>query len=140
MTQEEEYQIDLGNSRAQQRMEGETAARQQPPPKAKPMGWGIFSVAMFFCIIGDTIDILTVGTIGWLTGLFVDFILFIILGTSKSGRKQWKKWVVGILGESIPIINILPLRSIFTAWSFVSSRSAKLQVIGNLAGKVSPRK
>jgi len=91
---------------------------------------------MFFCVIGDVIDFFTAGTIGWLIGIFIDLILLALLGISKSGRKQWKKWVTGLVGESIPIVAVLPLRSISLIWSFIFSRSAKLQTVSGLASRV----
>jgi len=39
------------------------------------------------------------------------------------------------LGDSIPIVAFLPIRSIFLVWAFMSSRSTKLQAVGQIASK-----
>ncbi|MDO8496458.1 MAG: hypothetical protein Q7S43_03315, partial [bacterium] len=77
---------------------------------------------LLLCVVADFIDMLTVGTIGWLIGLFVDAILLLSFGLSKGGRKQFKRMVVGVIGDSIPILAILPFRSFFLVWSYVKSR------------------
>lgn len=104
--------------------EKKTAQNQQ-----SPMSLGLFIPLIILCIIGDVIDFFTGGTIGWVIGLFIDAIIMIATGISKSGRKQFKRIVVGLLAETIPIIDALPFRTISLTWGFVKSRSTIAQVI-----------
>ncbi|MBI2676715.1 MAG: hypothetical protein HYX21_02045 [Candidatus Yanofskybacteria bacterium] len=106
---------------AQERRASEEEAKKQQQKKDQ-MGWLVFIFALLLSIIADLIEIFTVGTIGWLTGLFIDFILFVTLGFTRAGRKQWKKLVSALFIESVPILNILPLRTILLTWSFIASR------------------
>lgn len=103
----------------QQRAEEEEQKKEQ---EANKMGWGIFIIASILSIIADTIEILTLGTIGWFVGLFIDFILFILLGSTQAGRKQWKKLISALVVETIPGLDVLPIRTIMVLWSFVASR------------------
>jgi len=103
-------------------IEGEEQKEQNQPEKLERMGIVFFTILLLLCVVADFIDMLTAGTIGWLVGLFVDGILLLATGLTKAGRKQFKKIVAGIIGEKIPFVNILPLRSFFLIWSFVKSR------------------
>ncbi len=105
--------------------EEQTALKNQQVP----MSLGIFVPLLFLCVIGDFIDVITGGTIGWLIGLFIDAIILIVTGLSKAGRKQFKRIVIGLIGETIPIIDILPFRSIFLTWGFIKSRSSIAQAL-----------
>jgi hypothetical protein len=141
MDAEQQYQYALEEDRARQRLEAENLAQQQEPPQAR-MGWGIFLIALILSLIADIVEALTAGTIGWFVGLFIDLILFAMLGFSKAGRKQFKKWIWGPLIEAIPILSTVPFfRAGFLIWAFVSSRSKMLQAVskvttGGLAKKV----
>lgn len=132
MATEQEYQYALEEDRARQRLEAESLAQQQGLSQTR-MGWGIFLIALVLSLIADIVEVLTAGTIGWLVGLFIDLILFAILGFSKAGRKQFKKWIWGPLIETIPFLSAFPFfRAGFLIWAFVSSRSEKLQVVSKV--------
>lgn len=88
---------------------------------AQKMGTTLFFILLLLCIFGDLIEIFTVGTIGWLTGLAIDGILLLSIGVTKNAKKQFKRILVGVIGETVPIINILPLRSVFLVWAYVKS-------------------
>ena len=135
---EQEYAYQLEFLRAQQRMlqEEETARLEEESKKPVPMGWILFLVMLLISVILDVIDIFTGGTIGWLIGIFGDLLLLAFVGISKSGRKQFKRIIIGLLGDSIPIVAFLPIRSVFLIWAFMSSRSEKLQAVGQIATKV----
>lgn len=129
------YQLEL--ARAQQRMlEDEEAARmEEESQKPVPMGWLLFLFMFLITVILDIIDIFTGGTVGWFIGIFGDLLLLAVTGISKAGRKQFKRIIIGLLGDSIPIVAFLPIRSIFLIWAFMSSRSTKLQAVGQIAAK-----
>lgn len=116
-------------------MHEEDLARQQQEEQIQGrMGWGIFLVALFLSLIADIVELLTVGTLGWFVGFIIDLILLAMLGLSKAGRKQWKKWVWGPIIEKVPILAAVPLfRAAFLTWAFVSSRSPMLQQLGKAA-------
>ncbi|GEM_PF-3911309 len=120
LEQQEQLESDRAVSQNESAQEKENNKKQSEEP-AK-MGWGIFIFAMFFSVIADAIEIFTFGTIGWITGLVIDFILFIALGFSKAARKQWQKLIGALFVESFPILNFLPLRSVMITWSFIASR------------------
>ncbi len=122
--QQQNYQEQLESDRAlyqadQEREEREKGNQPETPAKMDTM---MFAILLLLCVVADFIDMLTIGTIGWLIGLFVDAILLLSVGLSKGGRKQFKRIIVGIIGEKVPILNILPFRSLFLIWSFVKSR------------------
>jgi len=97
----------------------EQDSQSKESPKMDTM---LFAILLILCVGADFVDIMTAGTIGWVVGIFVDAILLLSFGFSKGGRKQFKKMVVGVIGDSIPIVSILPFRSFFLIWSFVQSR------------------
>jgi hypothetical protein len=131
--QERQYQYALEEDRARQRLWAEESARQQEQTKNR-MGWGTFLIALILSLIADAAELFTGGTIGWFVGLFVDLTLLAMLGFSTAGRKQFKKWIWGPLIEKIPILDAIPfIRAGFLIWSFVSSRSKKLQTISKIA-------
>ncbi len=119
----EEQQEQLESDRAISQAESEQEENKENQPKEPiKMGTMLFAILLLLCVVADFVDILTAGTIGWLVGLFVDAILLLSIGFSKGGRKQFKKIVIGVIGDSIPILAILPFRSFFLIWSFVQSR------------------
>ena len=111
----------------------ENLAQKQESPQAR-MGWGIFLIALILSLIADIVEALTAGTIGWFVGFFIDLILLAILGFSKAGRKQFKKWIWGPLIEKVPILATVPFfRAGFLIWAFASSRSKTLQAVSKVA-------
>lgn len=132
MTPEEQnaYQLAVARMAAQR---AATDAQAKHPPAGEPMGWGIFLVALLLGLIADLLEIFTFGTFGWLTGLFIDVILFLMLGITKAGRKQFKRWMWGPIIEKIPFLNTLPLiRAGFLVWSFVVSRHPGLKPLAKI--------
>lgn len=122
--QQQNYQEQLESDRAiyQNSSTQEEENKENQPETPAKMGTMFFAILLLLCVVADFIDIVTAGTIGWLVGLFVDAILLLSVGISKGGRKQFKKIVIGVIGDSIPILAILPFRSFFLTWSFVQSR------------------
>lgn len=86
------------------------------------MGVIIVSVVLLLAVTGDIIELVTGGTIGWAVGIVIDVVLSVILGLSKNMKKQWKKWLTSFGLDSIPIIDVLPFRTIGVVWAFLSSR------------------
>ncbi len=125
-TQEEQFQEQLESDRALSQAEAEKdeEEKENQPETPARMGTMFFAILLLLCIVADFIDIITIGTIGWLVGLFVDAILLLSAGLSKAGRKQFKRILIGVIGETLPIpfLAILPFRSFFLIWSFVKSR------------------
>lgn len=124
--QQQNYQEQLESDRAlyQADQEREAEEKENQPQNPEKMGIMFFSILLLLCVVADFIDIITVGTIGWLVGLFVDAILLLSAGLSKAGRKQFKRILLGVIGETIPIplLAVLPFRSLFLTWSFIQSR------------------
>ena len=130
---EDLIKLNLDQERTEYNLRMAAEQEEREPHSTKPvekMSLLFFIGALFFCVIGDLIDFFTAGTIGWLIGLFIDAILALMFGLSKAGRKQFKRMAVGLIGESFPIIAMLPLRTIFLIWSFISSHS-------KVAGRIS---
>ena len=131
--------LNLDQARNEYNMRMAAEQEEREPYSTKPeekMGLLFFIAALFFSVIGDLIDFFTAGTIGWLIGLFIDGILALMFGLSKAGRKQFKRMLVAFVGESIPIIGMLPFRTIFLIWSFISSRSKIAKKLTSVAQKV----
>ena len=120
----QEWQEQIESDRAISQVESakEEEDKKSQPEESPKMGTMLFVILLLLCVIGDLIDILTVGTIGWMIGFVVDAILLLSIGLSKGGRKQFKRMLVGVIGDSIPILAVLPFRSFFLVWSFVKSR------------------
>lgn len=125
---EEQYQEQLESDRAldQRQSDEEEQKKQNHPEASAKMGALMFALLLLLCVMADFVDILTAGTIGWLVGLFVDAILLLSTGLSKAGRKQFKRILIGVIGETLPIpfLAIMPFRSMFLVWSFVKSRGS----------------
>jgi len=125
--QQQNYQEQLESDRAISQIKSaaqEEENREDRPETPAKMDTTLFAILLLLCVVADFIDIITIGTIGWLIGLFVDGILLLSAGFSKAGRKQFKRILLGVIGETIPIpfLAILPFRSLFLTWSFVKSR------------------
>ncbi len=119
-TQEEQFQEQLESDRATPQTESPQEENQSEAPVK--MDTMLFAILLLLCVVADLIDVFTAGTVGWFVGLFVDAILLLALGLSKSGRKQFKRMIIGVIGDSIPVLAFLPFRSFFLIWSFVKSR------------------
>lgn len=134
---EQEYLYQLELARARQRMlqEEEAVRMEEEDKKPVPMSWLLFLPMLILAVVADIIDIFSGGTIGWAMGIFVDLLLLAVFGISKSGRKQFKRIIAGLLGDSVPIIAFLPIRTIFLIWAFISSRNEKLQTAGQITAK-----
>ena len=115
--------LDQERQAYQAQLEAEQEEREPGTTGPKKMGLIFFAIAGILCVVADVIDFFTGGTIGWFIGLFVDGILLLMFGLSSAGRKQFKRIIGGLVGESFPIIATLPLRTIFLCWAFISSRS-----------------
>ena len=138
-TEEDSIKLNLDQARNEYNLRMAAEQEEREPYSTKPeekMGLLFFITGLFFCVIGDLVDFFTAGTIGWLTGLLIDAILALMFGLSKSGRKQFKRMLVAFVGESIPIIGMLPFRTIFLIWSFISSRSEIAKKLTSVAQKV----
>lgn len=126
-TTAEQFQEQLESERAISQVNDDKEAgkdsNNSQPKESQEMGIMFFSILLLLCVIGDLIDIFTAGTIGWLVGLFIDGILLLAIGVSRAGRKQFKRILIGVIGDSIPILAVVPFRSFFLVWSFVKSRS-----------------
>lgn len=122
--EEQREQLESDRATYQLEQEEERKKKENQPKDSQKMGVMFFSILLLLCVVADFVDMITVGTIGWLVGLFVDAILLLAIGASKGGRKQFKKILLGVIGETIPIpfLAILPFRSLFLVWSFVNSR------------------
>ncbi len=114
------------------RLEAEQEERESVPRNSSGMSWLLFLPLLIMCAASDILDVFTAGTIGWVAGLFVDGVLLLAVGLNKAGRKQFKRILVGALGDSIPIIAFLPLRSIFLIWAFIKSRNETAQRVSNI--------
>ncbi len=139
----EQQQEQLESDRAlyQAKQEREEEEKKNQPQNPEKMGIMFFAILLLLCVIGDLIDIFTGGTIGWFIGLFIDAIVLLATGLSKAGRKQFKRIIIGIIGDSIPILAFLPFRSIFLTWGFIKSRSSTAQKLSSRlskASKISP--
>ena len=115
-------QLEYDRALAQRQLDADTAQTEPQDKEGKKIGPLLFFILLILCVVADLIDLFTVGTIGWIIGLFVDAVLLVSMGLSRGGRKQFKKLVVGVIGDTIPILAILPFRSFFLVWSFVKSR------------------
>lgn len=123
LTQEQlQEQLESDRAVSQNASAQEEENKKNKSKEPAKMGTMMFAILLLLCVIADFVDMLTVGTIGWIIGFFVDGILLLSIGMSKGGRKQFKKMLVGVIGDSIPILAILPFRSFFLVWSYVKSR------------------
>ncbi len=132
-TLEQFEQLERARAIDQQRLDTEESQKRSETEaqekESHRMGTMFFFILLILCVIGDLIDIFTAGTVGWLIGLFIDGIVLLATGLSKAGRKQFKRIVIGLIGDSIPILAILPFRSVFLTWGFIKSRSTALQSV-----------
>jgi len=132
--------LDQERQAYQARLQEEQEEREQGTTGPAKMGLLLFLPLLLLCAIGDIIDIFTAGTIGWIVGLFIDAILLISIGLNRGGRKQFKRILVGALGDSIPFLAFFPFRSGFLIWAFMKSRSEATQHLAEMAEKIKNRK
>ncbi len=130
LTAEQQTQERLERERNTPQADTGDEEEQNQPKELERMSITLFAILLSLCIVADFIDMLTAGTIGWIVGIFVDGILLIATGLTKAGRKQFKRILIGVIGEKVPLINILPLRSFFLIWSFVKSRQEPPMQLG----------
>jgi hypothetical protein len=89
---------------------------------------------LLFCLAGlkDILDGLTLGTIGWL----VNILVIIVLGFWSLVRLHkfpTKKFIAGAIGDSIPLISILPFWTGFVLLIFLEQKGFMPKWIGKLA-------
>lgn len=124
-------QYKLARDRQEQETAQAAAAEQEAKEKPKQgIGWGTGILVLIFCIILDAIEFFTVGTVGILITIFGDFFLLLYAGMSKKSKGQFKKIVVAVLGEKIPFVSMLPIRSIVWIWGFIASHPEWLAKLG----------
>ncbi|MEK9158371.1 MAG: hypothetical protein AAB638_04300 [Patescibacteria group bacterium] len=125
---EDEIKLQLEQKRTEDR---ERLEAEQTEPniseKTHRMGTVFFAIMLLLCLVADGIDIFTGGTIGWVIGLFVDAILLISTGITKAGRQRFKTILIGVAGDSIPLLAFFPFRSGFLIWAFIKSRREATQ-------------
>lgn len=113
----------LTQQRAQAAQEAEAEPGSNPAAQRKPMSRGFFAVFLVIAIIGDVVDFFTGGTIGWVIGMIIDAILLLGFGFKKGSRKQFQRILIGIGLETVlPIINMLPFRTLALIWAYMESR------------------
>jgi hypothetical protein len=130
----------------QEKQEKEVAAKEfenNPNNKNKlegqhnRLGAVSFVTILLLCVIADILELATGGTIGWVAGLIVDFILLIFFGFRKGsdgttqGIKSFfennKRLLAAIGVETIPFVGALPVRTVFIAWYQWQGKSKKDQ-------------
>jgi len=132
--------LDQERQAYQARLQEEQEEREPGTTGPEKMSLLLFLPLLFLCVVGDLIDIFTAGTIGWGIGLFIDAVLLISTGLSKSGRKQFKRILIGAVADSFPFVAFLPFRSIFLVWAFIKSRSEAAQHLAEMGEKIKNRK
>ncbi|MEK7583119.1 MAG: hypothetical protein AAB483_01795 [Patescibacteria group bacterium] len=133
------YSFQLAQERRRAQLQG---AEDQEQKRQEQADQKLFRSVLKISIILDAIDIVSLGTIGWFIGCIGDLYLYKKTGQSKAGRAQKKKIIIAIVGEKIPIVNILPLRTIMAIFSnpkIMAKIAQRLQTaskILNVAAKI----
>lgn len=119
------YEYQLAQVRRQQQAQLAAQQEAQEKEKSQGMGWLKFLSVLFVTIVLDLLDFFSVGTIGTIVGFFGNIFILLVAGISqkksKAKQAQMRKILIMFLGESIPIVNILPLRTIMWVWAFLAS-------------------
>lgn len=125
----------LAALRAQQAVLKARQIQDAPDPadQKQPMGLAFFLPVLGFTVILDLVDAFTAGTIGWLVGIFGDMVLLLVFGMSKGGRKQLRKMLISVLGEKIPVVATLPLRTVMLVIAYVQSNPKITERLGTVA-------
>ncbi|MEK7124992.1 MAG: hypothetical protein AAB864_01160 [Patescibacteria group bacterium] len=134
ITSEEQVQVELERQRQRglQPAEGGQSGQADSSQREESLGWVVSFCLIVVSLIGDAVEIMTIGTLGWFVGLLCDGILLVVLGFTKSGKKHFRRVLVGVFGELIPGLNILPLRTVFVLWAIIKSRSTTVQHVARL--------
>lgn len=71
---------------------------------------GTFYAVLFLCVIKDSIDLVTLGTIGVIVNIFITITLFIVFFLKKSFLKKYliKRYIWPMIIEFIPIVCAFP--------------------------------
>jgi hypothetical protein len=104
----------VGERTAEKYLQKKQRKRQPAPPQKKLTGAG-FWIILSLSIINELLDILlnftvVLSILTWITGLIITFVIGFYLfyqGVSFSTKKI-ALWLISILIEAIPILNILP--------------------------------
>lgn len=104
---------------AQARQEGDEASEEKVKNEGKRLSLFAFVCFLIFFLILDAIDFFTVGTVGWVIGLIGDGIAWYVLHQNKTNREQYRKILIGMFGDTIPVLSTLPLRSIVLVWTYI---------------------
>ncbi len=121
-----------------QQNRNEENAREQ-----EKIGLLFVTILLLLALTADIVDIITAGTIGWLIGIIVDVIMFImVIGRIYTTQKTLRFWndrtfqliFYGNAIEFIPVIgSLLPARTAAVIVAFVTSRNKKLATLVNVA-------
>ncbi len=113
--------------------------KEKQKEEQKKIRLPIFLVILFLCVVGDIIDALTGGTLGWLIGILIDLILVGMTLPIKSLRAQTKDnigTIIGAIGgETVPFLGFLPFRTALVIYLFIISRSKLAQTAVDIKGK-----
>jgi hypothetical protein len=122
---------------ARMQMAQQQREQSMPSQQREGMRFGTFLFFLVPSIVADIVDFVTAGTIGWIIGIAVDAILLIGLGFSKNKkRSQVYKILAGLGLETVlPVLGMLPFRTIFVVWAYASEKP-KVQKAMGVATKV----
>ena len=123
-----EIQQELERVRAEEQNDDQQAEKEEveaTPAVSQNSGVKEMSTFFFVCwliafLIIDLIEIFTAGTIGWIVGILGNILFFLIVRQKKLGKDKIQKILVGLIGDSIPFLDILPLRTLSLIWAHLS--------------------
>jgi len=89
---------------------------------------------LLFCLAGlkDALDGLTLGTVGWLTNILVIMVLG-FWSLFRLHKFPAKKFMIGAIGDSIPLISLLPFWTGFILLIFLEQKGYTPKWMGKLA-------
>jgi hypothetical protein len=84
-----------------------------------------FLLTLALAVFADAVEVFTLGTLGWFISILIDIKIANEIRKSKlfTTAEKWKFIFVGLVGERVPGLNILPMRSVAVIWMYIASRS-----------------
>ena len=148
LEQQNAFQQELMANRAQEALAQDTSTEDsaQGTQSSDQVGVVFFGIILALFIITDGVEFFTGGTVGWVLGQVIDFlvapVLFLfyssftgknIFGSSRQGRMRLRNMLVALAGESMPIMGALPLRSVLWGWTHFATSPRATRWLGQAA-------
>ena len=125
----------LEQIRTREQIAAEREAEGNQEPEVNRMGWGIFAIGLGLTLLQAVIvDASAVSVVlyilGWLAGVAISAILWLILRPYKKSMREANVIVnIALVADALPFLDIFPIDVIALIYAFAKSRSKIVQKV-----------